>query len=63
MADDFMARHARVNGVVPVVVHLMGVRVADAAIGDIDGDIIGAQGSALETDRGQGSVGLVGGKS
>ncbi|MNP07734.1 hypothetical protein D3C76_997740 [compost metagenome] len=47
LADDLVAGHARVYGVVPVVMHLVGVGVADAAVVDGNGHVFGAQGPAL----------------
>jgi hypothetical protein len=41
----------------------MGIGMADAAIGDIDSDVIGTQVATLETKRREGGVGLEGGKS
>ncbi|MCY1451035.1 hypothetical protein D9M71_678800 [compost metagenome] len=63
MPNDLVAGHDGIDGVVPVVVHLMGIGMADTAIGDIDGDVIVAQGPAFETKRREGGVGLMGGKS
>jgi hypothetical protein len=42
MADNLMAWHARVDSIIPVVVRLMGVRMADAAKGNINADVIGS---------------------
>jgi hypothetical protein len=63
MADDLVTGHDGIDRVVPVVVHLMGIGMADTAIGDIDGDVIVTQGPTLETKRREGGVGLMGGKS
>ncbi|MCY1426608.1 hypothetical protein D9M71_424310 [compost metagenome] len=63
MADDLMAGHNGVYRVVPVVVDLVGIGVADAAVSDIDGDVVRAQGPTFETERSEGRVGLVCSKS
>ncbi|MCY1408475.1 hypothetical protein D9M71_237960 [compost metagenome] len=63
MADDFVARHAGEHGVVPVVVHEVQVRMADAAVGDGDGDVVVTQGAALDAQRRKFAVGLVGAES
>ncbi|MOA06365.1 hypothetical protein D3C78_1259960 [compost metagenome] len=63
VADDFVAGHAGEHGAVPVVVHEVQVRMADAAVGDCDGDVVVAQGAAFDAQRGKFAVGLVGAES
>ena len=43
LADDLVARDDRVAGAVPVVAAVWRSRVADAGVGDADGDIVGAE--------------------
>ncbi|MNP11169.1 hypothetical protein D3C76_1033430 [compost metagenome] len=57
--DDFMARYARETSTFPVVVHVVHVRMADAAIVNVDGDIIVAQGTAFEAQGLKGGVGFM----
>ena len=47
-ADDFVAGHHRVDGVVPFVARLVQVGVADAAIEDVDDDVGGQRFAALD---------------
>lgn len=58
MADDFMPRHARIERSAPFAAHLMQVGMANAAIGDGDGDIVRAGRAAFDV---HGFNGLVGG--
>ncbi|MOA29587.1 hypothetical protein D3C78_1506120 [compost metagenome] len=60
-ADDFMAGHHRVNAVVPVVAGLMQVRVAHAAVEDLDDHVVGARFATLEAVGGKGVGGGLGG--
>ncbi|MNJ79185.1 hypothetical protein D3C77_771210 [compost metagenome] len=55
-----MAGHAGEAGAVPVVVDVVHVRVADAAVGDLDRDVVVTQGAALEAQRFELRMGLVG---
>ena len=47
-ADNLMARHRWVQGVVPLVAHGVQVGVADAAVKNVDLDIFGPRRAALE---------------
>ena len=49
-ADDLVAGDAGINAVLPVVVHLVKVRVAHAAVRNLDRDLARAQRFALELD-------------
>ena len=50
-SDDFLARHARVGGAVPFVAGNMHVRVADAAVKNLDLHIVRAGIPALKVER------------
>ena len=60
-ADDLVARHHRVTRATPVVADLVQVRVADAAVQDVDGHVVGAQRAAVDRQRLQGRAGGKGG--
>src|SRR5436305_827110 len=50
-ADDFMARHHRVNTVAPVIASLMQIGVADTAVQNVDHDIVRTRLAALKKKR------------
>ena len=50
-ADNFVSRHHGINRVAPFVAGLMDVGVADAAIEDLDLDVVGTHIPALEAER------------
>ena len=50
MADDFMSRHAGIQRAVPFSAHLMQVGMANAAIGNGNGDIVRAHRAAFDGD-------------
>ena len=60
-ADDLVSRHQRVQAVVPFVARLMKVRVADAAVEDVDHQVVGARRAAFEAMGGQRGAGGLGG--
>ena len=47
-ADDFMPRHHRVDRAAPVVLGKVDIGVADAAVVNLDGNVIRAQGPTLD---------------
>lgn len=51
--------HDGVDAVLPLVQHLVQVAVADADLGDLDGDILGAQCAAGELEWLQGALGIM----
>ncbi len=62
-ADDLVARHRRIEGVLPLFSRSVQVRVSDAAIQDVNLDVIRARVAALDCERGErhsGSLGSVG---
>jgi hypothetical protein len=52
-ADDFVARHDRIDAAVPFVAGLMDIGVADAAVKDVDHYVVRARVTALEVVGGQ----------
>ena len=50
-ADNFVARHSRIGGVVPFIADEVQVRVADAAIEDVDADIVRTDVAAFDIIR------------
>src|SRR3546814_15935147 len=63
MADDLMAGNARVMRAAPFAADLMKVRLADAAIGDLDDDVVRAglaAGDRHRLQRTSGGVDAVG---
>jgi hypothetical protein len=56
-ANDLVARHDREAGHAPVVVHEVDVGMADPAIEDLDGDIVGSRLAPLDAERAQGAAG------
>jgi len=60
MADDFVAGNAGIEGAVPFGTDLVQVRMADAAIGDIDCDIMRTDGAAFDVEGFERLVGGVG---
>mgnify|MGYP000697585831 CR=1 FL=1 len=60
-ANDFMARYRRVQGVFPFVAYGVQVRVADAAIEDVDLHIIGPGGATFEREGFEGILGVTSG--
>ena len=58
-ADDLVARDDRVARAAPVVAAGVQVAVADAGVGDLDGDIVGPERAAFEFHRPQRLVGRV----
>ncbi|CAI8970677.1 hypothetical protein EMIT0P294_50214 [Pseudomonas sp. IT-P294] len=62
-AYDLVARHQRVNGNAPLVAGLMDVGMTDAAVENVDGNVVSARAAAFEFYRGEGSGGRLGGVS
>src|SRR3546814_4067070 len=60
MADDLMAGNARVMRAAPFAADLMKVRMADAAIGDLDDDVVRAGLAAGDRQRLERTIGGVG---
>ena len=60
MTDDLMAGNAGIEGAVPFGTDLVQVRMADAAIGDIDRDIMRTDGAAFDVEGFERLVGGVG---
>src|SRR3546814_10282020 len=57
MADDLMAGNARVMRAAPFAADLMKVRMADAAIGDLDDDVVRAGLAAGDRQRLERTIG------
>ena len=53
---DFVPRHHRIQRVAPVVPTLVQIRVADAAVENLDLHVQGTRIAALEIERGQGRL-------
>ena len=62
-ADDLMAGDDRIARAAPVVAAGVEIAVADAGVGDLDRDIVGAQVAALEFHHLERLVGGVGAPS
>ncbi|MNF85278.1 hypothetical protein D3C84_676660 [compost metagenome] len=62
-ANDLVARHQRINGNAPFVACLMDVRVADAAVENLDGHVVGPWAAPFEFHWGEGGGGRLGGIS
>ena len=60
-ADDLVAGNIGIDGARPVRAGGVQVGMADAAIFDVDGDIIGAQGAAFEGEGRQRGIRALGG--
>src|SRR5690606_7531823 len=56
--DDLVARDHRVAGGEPLAAREVEVRMADAAVEDVDRDVLRAGRTALDGDRGEGSGGV-----
>ena len=52
-ADDLVAGNHRVKGTAPFIASLMDVRVTDAAVGNLQMDIMGARFTVLEREGGE----------
>ena len=59
-ADDLMAGDHRVARAAPVVAAGVQVGMTDAGVGDLDGDIVGTKGAALELHGSERLVGRIG---
>ena len=62
-AYDLVAGHQWVNGNAPLVACLMDVGMADAAVENIDRNVVGPWAAAFEFHGGEGSGGRLGGVS
>ncbi|VVO45046.1 hypothetical protein PS726_06512 [Pseudomonas fluorescens] len=62
-AYDFVAGHQRVNGNAPLVASLMDVGMADAAVENLDGNVVRPWAATFEFHGGEGSGGRLGGVS
>ena len=58
-ADDLVAGHDRVDGPAPLVARLVQVGVADAAVQDVDLDVVGQRLAACDRERRQGRRGAL----
>ena len=56
-SDNFMARDEGILRAAPFVARGMNIRVADAAIEDVDDDIFGAGFAPFEAERGEVAIG------
>ncbi|MNH36600.1 hypothetical protein D3C79_974080 [compost metagenome] len=63
LAYDFVARHQRVNGNAPLIAGLMDVGMADAAVENLDGNVVRPWAATFEFHGGEGSGGRLGGVS
>jgi methyl coenzyme M reductase alpha subunit len=61
--DDFVSRHAGISRAIPFVARLMHIGVADAAIKDLDFDLIRAGVAVLKRERRERRGGVDGGVS
>ena len=50
-ADDLVARDDRVGRALPLVADLVEIRMADAAVEDVEDDVVGERFAALDRER------------